>query len=145
MRATPAVKDQPTLSVREVVLEDISSHRWPLQASAGGRYFVFIYGNTVNVCGRAGSRCSAAICSYRPERGQSVDARFCQIDGQEMLLVTIYGDNKVHVIDYTDGGHLVSYLDTGPLNLDKQWRLATDYDRQVWIGCLGGKVAVVDL
>ncbi|KAL8619394.1 hypothetical protein ACOMHN_057036 [Nucella lapillus] len=152
MRATPAVKDQPTLSVTEVVLEDMSSLELPLQASAGGRYFVFIdsgiYGDThrVKVCGKAGSRRSAFISSYQPETGKCpADACFCQIDGQEMLLVTVRCDKKVHVIDYTDGGRLVRYLDTGPLNLDRPWCLATDYDRQVWIGCKGGKVAVVDL
>ncbi|KAL8619392.1 hypothetical protein ACOMHN_057034 [Nucella lapillus] len=144
MRVTPAVKDQPTLSVREVVLEDMSPLALPLQASAGGRYFVFILNDdTVNVYGRSWS---AVISSYRSETGgRPTDARFCQIDGQEMLLVTVYDDNKVHVVDYTDGGRLVRYLDTGPLNLDRPWCLAPDYDRQVWIGCEGGKVAVVDL
>ncbi|KAL8619310.1 hypothetical protein ACOMHN_056954 [Nucella lapillus] len=145
MRVTPAVKDQSTLSVTEVVLEDMSLYEWlPRQASAVGRYFVFILNDdTVNVYGRAWS---AVISSYRSETGgRPADAGFCQIDGQEMLLVTVFDDNKVHVIDYADGGRLVRYLDTGPLNLDEPCCLATDYDRQVWIGCKGGKVTVVVL
>ncbi|KAL8619406.1 hypothetical protein ACOMHN_057048 [Nucella lapillus] len=146
MQATPAVKDQPTLSVREVVKNYIPPSERMLQAPAGGRYFVSIDRGTVKVFGKAWSLRSAAIWSYRPETGEWLtNAGFCQIDGQEMLLVAVPGDNKVHIIDYTDGGRLVRYLDTGPLNLDRPCRLATDYDRQVWIGCEGGKVAVVNL
>ena len=62
-----------------------------------------------------------------------------------MLLVTVEGDNKVHVVDHTDGGLFLHYLDTGHLTLDRPYRLATDYHRQVWIGCRGGKVVMVDL
>ena len=73
------------------------------------------------------------------------DLCFCRMSGKEVLLVTVWGDNKVHVVDHTDGCLFLHYLDTGHLTLDRPYCLATDYHRQVWIGCHGGKVVVVNL
>ncbi|KAL8609426.1 hypothetical protein ACOMHN_006613 [Nucella lapillus] len=136
--------DQLTHSVTDVAVDNIPSRGCPIHASAGGRYFVFTQYDKVEVYARAGSRSSTFVCSYKPKKSPT-DARFCQIAGQEMLLVTVYGDNKVHVVDHRDGGHFVRYLDTGTLHLSRPCRLATDHDRHVWIVCEGGKVVVVDL
>ncbi|KAL8572161.1 hypothetical protein ACOMHN_057836 [Nucella lapillus] len=143
---TPAAEDQLTLSVTEVVFDETPSFGSFRHTSAGGRYFAFIdfeMTGRLNVYGRAGSRSSALISTYVPIC-YPTDARFCIIEGQEMVLLTVLHDNRVYIVDYTDGGRFKGCLDTGPLNLYRARRLATD-NRHVWIGCEGGRVAVVDL
>ncbi|KAK7116175.1 hypothetical protein V1264_001902 [Littorina saxatilis] len=84
------------------------------------------------------------FCKYTTDKA-ILDARFCKIIGEELLLVLVEDDKQVHVVDFTDGGRLVRYLDTGSMKLYRPCRLATDYDKRVWIGCHGGKVVAVDL
>jgi hypothetical protein len=82
--------------------------------------------------------------SYRPEN-RPREAKFCLMDGREMLLVVVPEDNAVHIVDRMDGGRFVRWLDTGSVKLNQPSRICTDYDKHVWIGCHGGKVVVVDL
>jgi hypothetical protein len=82
------------------------------------------------------------VCSYTPA---SSATKFCLIDGREMVLVLVPDDNAVHIVDHMDGGRFVRYLDTGSVKLNKPYRICTDYDKHVWIGCHGGKVVMVDL
>ncbi|KAK7116182.1 E3 ubiquitin-protein ligase TRIM45-like [Littorina saxatilis] len=84
------------------------------------------------------------LCKYTTTK-TVLDARFCKIKGEELLLVLVEKDSRVHVVDFADGGRLVRYLDTGSIKLDTPCRLATDCDKRVWIGCHGGKVVAVDL
>jgi hypothetical protein len=81
--------------------------------------------------------------SYTP-KNPPADARFCLVDGQEMVLVLVPDDNAVHIVDHCRGG-FVRYLDTGSVTLSQPDIMYTDYDKHVWIGCDGGKVVVVDL
>jgi hypothetical protein len=82
--------------------------------------------------------------SYKP-KNWPLGAKFCLMDGWEMLLVVVYVDNAVHIVDHMDGGRFVRCLDTGSVKLNKPLTICTDYDKHVWIGCNGGKVVVVDL
>ncbi|XP_076466407.1 uncharacterized protein LOC143297796 [Babylonia areolata] len=111
--------------------------------SAGGHYYAFICSDTVEIHTGAETQNSVIVCTYEIE--SPVDAHFCLIDEKEMLLVTVWNDKRVHVVDHTDGGRLVRYLDTGPLTLNNARHLATDTDRHVWIGCGQGQVVVLDL
>jgi hypothetical protein len=87
------------------------------------------------------------VCKYLMSTYEYLisEAKFCLIDGKEMLLVLRPNENTVHVVDYMDGGRLVRHLDTGDIKLNNPKVLYTDYDKHVWIGCDGGKVVVVDL
>ncbi|XP_076437704.1 uncharacterized protein LOC143276921 isoform X1 [Babylonia areolata] len=140
---TPHQRNQLTHSVKEVVFE-----KYPegilRHVSAGGRYFAFLDDDTVMVYRRAGSGSFAILCSYNPT-SLPCDARFVLIDDNELLLVVVEEESKVHIIDHEDGGCFVRCLDTGPLELDAPTCLATDFNQHVWIGCYGGKVVVVDL
>ncbi|XP_076437868.1 uncharacterized protein LOC143277029 [Babylonia areolata] len=140
---TPHHTNQLTHSFKEVVFEN-PPKRNLRHVSAGGRYFAFLCDGTVKVHSRAGSGSSAILCSYKPT-SLPHDARFVLIDDNERLLVVVHKESKVHIIDHEDGGCFVRCLDTGPLELDRPNRLATDFDQHVWIGCRGGKVVVVDL
>ena len=84
------------------------------------------------------------ISTYRRDKQDILDACFFPVDGQEMLLVAVKGDDRVHVVDHTDGCHLVRYLDTGPVSLCSPCRLATDHERVLWIGCHGGKAVLLE-
>nr|KAG5701338.1 hypothetical protein BaRGS_006112 [Batillaria attramentaria] len=59
-----------------------------------------------------------------------------------MLVVAVEKDNKVHVVDHTDGCLFVRYLNTEPFTLDRPRCLATDYNHRLWIGCHGGKACL---
>ncbi|KAK7489234.1 hypothetical protein BaRGS_00019486 [Batillaria attramentaria] len=84
--------------------------------------------------------------TYTPGKDMTPsDACFCLIDGREMLVVAVEKDNKVHVVDHTDGCLFVRYLNTEPFTLDRPRCLATDYNHRLWIGCHGGKVILVYL
>jgi hypothetical protein len=84
------------------------------------------------------------VCSYTPGK-PSWDAKFCLVDGREMVLMLVAADNAVHIVDHMDGGRFVRCLDTGTVKLSQPFMLCTDYDKHVWVGCNGGKVVMVDL
>ena len=111
--------------------------------SSAGQYFAFISQDTVNVYTRRACNPYNVYARYRPT-SKPVLTRFCRISGQEVLLV-LTEEDKVHVLDYTDGDSFLHYLDTGNLELDRACCLTTDYHRHVWIGCKGGTVVLVDL
>ena len=73
------------------------------------------------------------------------DLMFCQADGEEVLLVAVSALNTVHVVDHKDGCCFVRTLETDQRALDRPFRLATNHQGRVWIGCHGGKVVILDL
>ena len=73
------------------------------------------------------------------------DLLFYQVDGEEMLLVAFSAQNTVHVVDHKDGCCFVRTLETDQRPLDNPFRLATNHQGRVWVGCHGGKVVIVDL
>lgn len=143
---TPSITKYHTelkLEGTPVPVADLSRHR-PMLA---GIRASLLMGNVVELHTINGRNSFTKFASYMPNN-RPTDARFCLVDGQEMLLVLVPTDNAVHIFDYNfyqDGCRFVGYPDTGSLPLDRPAKLYTDYDSKVWIGCHGGRVVVVDL
>ena len=74
-----------------------------------------------------------------------LDACFFPVDGKEMLVVVVEGDNKVHVVDHTEDGSFKGYMYTRNVELNRPCRLATDHENVMWIGCEGGKAVLLEL
>ena len=136
------VTDKLHCSKQNLVFKNMPDQYCLCDVSSAGQYFAFIKDGTAKVYARTENHGSVLYASYKPTK-PPMSARFCKISGQEVLLV-LTGD-KVHVVDHTDGGHFLHYLDTGDLKLDSARCLSTDYHRHVWIGCKGGTVVQVDL
>jgi hypothetical protein len=109
-----------------------------------GSKFVGIDKQTVEIYQINSRKSFTKLSSYAP-LNKPTEAKFCLMDGREMVLVLVPDDNAVHIVDHMDGGRFVRCLDTGSVKLNKPFRICTDYDKHVWIGCHGGKVVVVDL
>ena len=136
------VTDKLHCSKQNLVLKEQPDWSCLRDVSSAGQYFAFIRDGTAKVYGRTENHDSVLHATYKPTK-QLVSAQFCKISGQEVLLVLT--EDKVHVVDHTDGDHFLHYLDTGDLKLDSARCLSTDYHRHVWIGCKGGTVVQVDL
>ncbi|KAL8613815.1 hypothetical protein ACOMHN_029672 [Nucella lapillus] len=74
-----------------------------------------------------------------------LDACFFPVGGRERLVVVVKGDNRVHVVDHTDGCHFLHYLDTGDLPLHAPRLLATDQESVLWLACDGGTALLLEL
>jgi hypothetical protein len=74
---------------------------------------------------------------------QYLDACFLTVHGQERLIVLVKGENRLHVVDHTDGCTFLGYLDTGSVKLEKPRCLAIDHVSVLWIACDGGKVIMM--
>ena len=74
-----------------------------------------------------------------------LDACFFPVDGKEMLVVVVEGDNKLHVVDHTEDGSFMGYMYTRNVELNRPCRLATDHENVMWIGCEGGKAVLLEL
>lgn len=129
---------------RHVIMERDICSGYLRDVSAQEKYFVFADGNEAKVFENKGPADLPQHCVYLLNH-EAIDARFCLIDGKEMLLVIAQEDDRVHVVDYKNGGKLNCYLSTGPVVLKKPVQLITDYDSRLWIGCDCGEVVVVDL
>jgi hypothetical protein len=132
----------PFKCTTEMILENTPI--WVQDISRGSTAFVGTAASTVEVYTINRRNSFTKFCSYKPKYPPCA-ARFCLIEGQEMLLVLVPKDNAVHIVDYAKGRRVAGNLDTGSVELNQPSRLFTDYDKHVWIGCNGGKVLVVDL
>lgn len=84
--------------------------------------------------------------TYSPgDQKKILDACFFRVDGKEMLVVVVEGDNKVHVVDHTKDGSFKGYMYTRNVKLNRPCRLATDHENVMWIGCEGGKAVLLEL
>ena len=136
---------QQVYTKEHLVFKTLSEGIYRLKdVSPAGQYFAFNAYQKASVYTRTTNYGCKLFSTYIAAASPS-DLCFCRMSGKEVLLVTVCYDNKVHVVDHTDGGLFLHYLDTGHLTLDRPCCLATDYHRQVWIGCHGGKVVVVNL
>ncbi|KAL8613811.1 hypothetical protein ACOMHN_029668 [Nucella lapillus] len=83
---------------------------------------------------------------HRPAPDQPVlDACFFPVGGRERLVVVVREDNRVHVVDHTDGCRFLHYLDTGDLPLHALRLLATDQESVLWLACDGGTALLLEL
>ena len=117
--------------------------------SACGKYFALFGWNlnspTLRLFLRRESAEFQFNSSYSPgDKKKPLDACFFPVDGQEMLVVMVEGQNKLHVVDHTDGCRFVRYLDTGPVKLDRPFCLATDHDKVLCVGCKEGKAVLLE-
>jgi hypothetical protein len=103
--------------------------------------------DTAEVMGtRRADKSLFAWCSYKPAQGKPSDARFCFIQGREMLLVVTINSGehrKVHVFDYLQK-RLACYLDE-EFSLTSPWGLQTDFYDRLLIGCHKGQIVSVNL
>ena len=84
--------------------------------------------------------------TYPPgNRKKILDACFFPVDGKEMLVVVVEGDNNVHVVDHTKDGSFKDYLYTRKVMLNRPCRLATNHENVMWIGCQGGWAVLLEL
>ena len=83
---------------------------------------------------------------YSPgDQKKILDACFFPVDGKEMLVVVVEGDNKVHVVDHTERCSFKGYMYTRNVKLNRPCRLATDHETVMWIGGEGGKAVLLEL
>ena len=84
--------------------------------------------------------------TYSPgDKKKILDACFFPVDGKEMLVVVVEGDNNVHVVDHTKDGSFKGYLYTRKVMLNRPCRLATNHENVMWIGCQGGWAVLLEL
>ena len=115
--------------------------------SKDGKFFAFCF-NGVTVFDKIPtSKTLRQFATYTGASGFPApqDVCFSVMDGEERLLVAYCNRNTVHVVDHKDGCCFVRALETDQGPLDKPFRLATNHQGRVWVGCHGGKVVIIDL
>ncbi|KAK7471336.1 hypothetical protein BaRGS_00036011 [Batillaria attramentaria] len=118
-------------------------------ASRDGKFFVLLYTDTVYIFDTNETTTELRrYASYsHPDETSPYpsDACFTIVDGEELLLVAFADMNTVHLVDHKDGCCFVRTLETDERPLERPFRLATDNQGRVWVGCHGGKVVIFDL
>jgi hypothetical protein len=122
---------------------------WLFDTSPGEDHFaVATEDHSLAVFERSGgSAVPKFLSSYCPsgytKPPQYLDACFFTFGDLERLVVLVGGENRLHLVDYSDGCKFVGCLDTGSVQLEYPKRLATDCVCVLWIACSKGKVVVL--